>query len=342
MFAKYAQELERRKAAGTLRRLPEQAEFDLDFSSNDYLGLSQHPQVKAAAAEASLRYGVGSTGSRLVSGNLPLYEELEVRLAEHCGQEKALVFGGGFSANVGLLGCLMDRESDCFADRAVHASVLAGAQLSRARLRRFAHNDSVQLEKMLAASTAPRKFIVTESIFGMRGDRMHPELPQIAEKYGAFLYVDEAHSFGLEAGPQLPFKMGTFGKALGAFGGFCAASDLLCRYVLNTAPSFVYSTGLPPASVAALLEALKVLPTLDVGAPYRMARRFLPSAESHIVALEVADPIALSAYLASHSIRAVVIRPPTVPTAILRLNFTANHTEADVDRLKAALESYGT
>jgi len=245
----------------------------LNFSSNDYLGLARHPEVVAGASKYLHRYGAGATSSRLVCGTLECHAALEEALAAFKGYPASLAFSSGYAANTGLIGAIVGRDDLVFADKFSHASLVDGAVLSRATLRRFAHNDAGHLEKLLkAAAPGSRKLIVTESVFSMDGDLAPLEsLGQLAEEYGAMLLVDEAHALGV-FGPhgeglvasrglhrQVNLAVGTLSKALGSAGGFVACSRTMKEWLVNRARSFVYSTALPPAQAGAVLAAIGIL-----------------------------------------------------------------------------------
>ncbi len=334
----------------------------LNFSSNDYLGLARAPQVVEAAAAALRRWGAGATASRLVVGTLPCHAELENRLAQFKGYAAALVFGSGYLANAGTVAALVDRHDRVLADKLAHASLLDGACLSRAAIHRFQHNDVDHLAHLLnQKSGSGRDLIITESVFSMDGD-LAPlrEIARVAQEHGAMLLVDEAHATGiwgpggsglvgewrLQSGVGV--AMGTLSKALGAYGGFIAGSETLKRWLVNRARSFIFSTGLPPPCVGAVLGALDVLKKQPgMGAMLLrqadMFRKRLQAAGfntggslSQIVPVIIGDnqkTVAFARRLRSQGVLAVAIRPPTVPvgTARLRLSITLDHTPDDLE-----------
>ena len=325
----------------------------LSFSCNDYLGLSRHPMVEAAAIAAIERYGVGAGASRLVTGNHPLLFALEARLAAMKGTDDACVFGSGYLANVGALGVLAGRDDLILIDELAHACLHAGARLAGARTLRFRHNDAGHASALLAEHRRAHRhaLVVTETVFSMDGDRAPvAELAASADMHDAWLATDDAHGFGLDGGDHVtpvPLRMGTLSKAVGGYGGYLCASAPVVALMRTRARSFVYSTGLPPASAAAALAALDVIagdPTLRA-APRRKARRFthalgLPEAESAIVPLVLGAPeaaLAASAALERAGFLVTAIRPPTVPegTARLRFAFCALHEDEAIDRLAA-------
>lgn len=325
----------------------------VSFSCNDYLGLSQHPRVIAAAQEAVALHGAGAGGSRLVTGNHPVLGALETRLAAHKGKEAALVFGSGYLANLGITPALAGPGDLVLLDELSHACMWAGAKLSGARLLTFRHNDVADLTAMLASKRAEhrRALILTERVFSMDGDRAPmDDILTVARDFDAWTLVDDAHGLGIvEDGPRAPLEMGTLSKSLGSYGGYLCASRAVIDLLTSRARSFVYTTGLPPASAAAALEALVILEEEPerCARPLALARRFtarlgLPEAESAVVPVLVGDAqkaLDLSARLEGEGLLVVAIRPPTVPagSARLRVAFSAAHSEAQVDSLAEAV-----
>jgi 8-amino-7-oxononanoate synthase len=330
----------------------------LNFSSNDYLDLATDEQVKRRAIEAILRWGCGATASRLMCGTLEIHEQLEAALARWVGGDAGLVFGSGFATNVGLLFALVGREDVIFADRLSHASLIDGARLSGATLKRFAHNDPCALIRALDVTPCRRRrFIVTESVFSMDGDTAPlPELLELAARYEATLLVDEAHAIGVWGGGggrcralgcPADLTVGTLGKALGSHGGFVVCSAAMREYLVNRARSFIYSTALPPASVAAALAALERI-THDEAMGDRLldrARTFHRQLTeeglrvapfcSQILPVHVDDnqrAVALAERLRAAGLLVTAIRPPTVPTgtARIRLSVTLAHSPEDL------------
>jgi len=329
----------------------------ISFSCNDYLGLAQHPRVKAAAIAAVERYGAGAGASRLVTGDHPLLGQLEARLAGFKGTEAALVFGSGYLANIGVIPALAGPGDLVLLDELSHACMVSGARLSGARIVTFAHNDMNQLAELLAAERhhGAHALVLTERVFSMDGDQAPlPALLAIAQAYDAWTLVDDAHGLGVVAPDALaPLELGTLSKALGSLGGYLCASTPVIDLLKSRARSFVYATGLPPASAAAALAALDILDDEPERSrrPLTLARRFtaalgLAPAMSAIVPIPVGDAtraLALSAALAEQGMLVVAIRPPTVPpgTARLRVAFSAAHDEADVDALVQAMADVG-
>ncbi len=331
----------------------------LSFSCNDYLNLTQHPAIKQAAVAAIERYGAGSGASRLVTGNHPLYAELEARLARIKQTEAACVFGSGYLANVGIIPALAAKEDLILVDELSHACIWAGAQLSGATVAIYDHNDAGHAEELLTVHRPRhrRALIATDGVFSMDGD-LAPlfELAALAERFDAWLMSDDAHGLGVVGGGRgsafigehktnVPLQMGTLSKALGSYGGYLCASESVIDLIKTRARTLIYSTGLPPASVAAAIAALDLIesdPDL-VALPLAKARAFtshadLPEAQSPIVPIVIGEEkAALDAQrmLEGEGFLAVAIRPPTVPagTARLRFAFTAAHPEKEIERL---------
>lgn len=322
----------------------------LSFSCNDYLNLSQNLEIVEAAIAATRRFGVGACASRLVTGNHPLYAELEESLATAKGTQAACVFGSGYLANAGIIPVLAGAADMILIDELAHACIWAGATLSGARILRFRHNSANHAAEILAAHRAEHRhaLILTDHVFSMDGD-VAPvsELLKIAEEHTAWLMCDDAHGLGVVAyaGAKPPLQMGTLSKAIGGYGGYLCASAPVIDLIRNRARTFIYSTGLPPGTVAGAIGALKFIAKEPdyCARPLQLARRFtsavgLPDASSPIVALilgSAQNALEASRMLAEEGFLVTVIRPPTVPdgTARLRFTFTAKHPEAEVDRL---------
>jgi 8-amino-7-oxononanoate synthase len=335
----------------------------VSFSCNDYLGLSKHPDVVAASIDATRRFGVGAGSSRLVNGNHPLYGELERKLAALKGAEDCVVFGSGYLTNVGVMPALLGRSDLVLLDELCHNSLLTGAGLSGARALEFRHNDVDHAAELLAAERAAHRrcLLVTEGVFSMEGDLAPlPELAALAAESDAWLMTDDAHGLGVVGGGRgssfafdppvaVPLQMGTLSKAIGCYGGYLCTSRSVAELVRNRARSFVYSTGLPPATVAAAIRALELIATDTelVRRPLERAREFtaaldLAPATSAIVSLVMGSAeraLAASESLRSAGFLVAAIRPPTVPagTARLRVTFSAAHTREQVAALAAAV-----
>jgi 8-amino-7-oxononanoate synthase len=322
----------------------------LSFSCNDYLGLSQHPALKTAAIAAIERHGVGAGASRLVTGDHPLYGELESRLARLKGTEAACVFGSGYLANAGIAPALIGRGDLILLDELSHSSLWTGARLSRAEVLAFRHNDLGHAADLLKQHRAQhqRALLVTEGVFSMDGDRAPlTELAALAREFNAWLMVDDAHDldFARATSSGVPLCIGTLSKALGSYGGYLCASQPVIDLIRNRARTLIYSTGLPPPVVAAAIAAIDLIEREPdrLAQPLAKAQAFtraagLPSAQSAIVPVvigEASAALAASQLLEAEGYLAVAIRPPTVPegTARLRLSFSAAHPDAEVARL---------
>ena len=339
----------------------------VNFSSNDYLSLANHPRLRAAAHAAIDAWGVGSGASPLVSGHQRVHEEAEERFARFCGLPRALMFPSGYAANLGIVAALADREAEVFGDRLNHACLHDGALLSRAKYTRYRHLDVEGLERALAASACAVKVIATDSVFSMDGD-VAPltELVRLAETHGAWLVVDDAHGvgvlgtkghgalehFGLSS-PRLVY-MATLGKALGGYGAFAAGCAEAIEWLLQRARTLIYSTALPPMAAAVAIAAMDVVDE----EPERVVRlrSLIESFRAHAATAGLPrstsrtaiQPIVLgdsnpamdaSARLAERGFLVPAIRPPTVPegTARLRVSLCADHAPADVERLANAI-----
>ncbi|MDX2073755.1 MAG: aminotransferase class I/II-fold pyridoxal phosphate-dependent enzyme [Alphaproteobacteria bacterium] len=329
----------------------------LSFSCNDYFGLSQHPHVIEAAIEASKKYGTGAGASRLVSGNHPLYGELEARLARAKGTEAALIFGSGYLANLGVIPALMGKNDLILADKVIHACMIDAAKLSDATTLRFAHNNMAHLRLLLEANRAEHQhcLILTETVFSMDGDRAPmAELKELAQEFDAWVMSDDAHGMFVTAQPERAgIQMGTLSKTLGSYGGYVCGSRTLVEYLQTAARSVIYSTGLPPAAIAAAIAAMELLENdAELCArPFANAIYFtqllgIKEAESAIVPVileESEKALAASEFLASHGYYVAAIRPPTVPenTARLRFAFSALHTREQIEKVAALLLENG-
>lgn len=339
----------------------------VNFCSNDYLGLANHPEVIAAFKRGVDQYGVGSGSAHLICGHSHAHHALEDELAAFTGRERALLFSTGYMANLGAISALVGRGDSVLEDRLNHASLLDGGLLSGARFQRYQHNQLDDLQARLAASKG-KALIVSDGVFSMDGDlALLPELADLAEQHGAGLLIDDAHGFGVLGAngggvvehfglsqQQVPILMGTLGKAFGTFGAFIAGSDSLIEYLIQKARTYVFTTAMP----AAVAEATRVSLRLLQQEAWRrqhlqvLISRFRAGAEQQGLQLMASataiQPIILgdseSALLASQRLLAQgfwvsAIRPPTVPagTARLRITFSSLHTEQQVDALLEAL-----
>lgn len=344
----------------------------LNFASNDYLGLAGNPEIARAMADGAMQWGAGSGASHLVSGHLAPHEALEKEIAAFTGFPRALTFSTGYLANLAVTPTLAGRGDAVFADKLNHASLIDAMQLAKsqgAETQRYPHNDMAALEKMLAASSAPTKIIVSDAVFSMDGDLAPlPLLFALAEQYDAWLVIDDAHGFGvlgahgkgslahfnLPASPRI-LLMGTLGKAAGVGGAFVAGSQTAIEYLLQKGRSYIFTTATPPAIACALSKSLQLIAQGDHLRANLMARiaqlrdglaglpwQLLPSITA-IQPLIVGDneaTVALSKGLWERDLWVPAIRPPTVPkdTARLRISVSAAHTAADIDQLINALK----
>ena len=344
----------------------------VNFCSNDYLGLADFPDVTKAFIRGAQHYGVGSGASHLVTGHSAVHHALEEELAEFTGRERALLFSTGYMANLGVIAALAGRDDWVFADRLNHASLLDGARLSGARLKRYPHADLEALRGLMEPSQSKASLVMTDGVFSMDGDLAPlPELAGVAEAAGACLMVDDAHGlgvvgasgrgvvehFGLTAA-EVPILIGTFGKAFGTSGAFVAGSHDLIDYLIQRCKLYIYTTALPPA-VAEATRASLALVIADAWRReklHRLIKRFrsgcaelglrlLPSATpiQPIILGENDKALKASQALLDQGFFVTAIRPPTVPegTARLRVTFSADHEEEDVERLLEALGNLG-
>lgn len=340
----------------------------VDASSNDYLGLARHPELIARSRDWTDAWGAGARASRLVTGTLDLHERVEAKLAGLKGTEAALIFNSGYQANSAVLPALFDRmllggAPMVFTDRLIHASLHRGCAVAGVRQIRFRHNDLDHLEDLLKARAGKSgtRFIVTESVYSMDGDRVDLEgLCGLAERYGAALYVDEAHATGVlgpkgmgltgEQPGRVEVIMGTFSKALGGFGAYVAGSRALRDYLVNRCGGLIYSTALPPGVLGAMDAALDLVPEMGTE-----RRRLHDNAEQLRVALADAGlsigqsstqivpaiiggeaaTLDASRALEEAGVLGIAIRPPTVPKGTSRIRFalSADHGKTAMTRI---------
>ena len=342
------------------------------FSSNNYLGLANHPALKQAAQEAIEKYGCGSGASRLISGSMTIHHELEQRLATLKKTEAALVFPTGYHANIGVLSALMGPGDTILSDSLNHASIIDGCRLSRADTRVYRHADTAHLSELLQACPATgRRLIVTDSVFSMDGD-LAPlaEIVSLAQQYDSWVMVDEAHATGV-FGPhgsglveelgltgQVDIQMGTLGKALGCVGAFVAGSHALIDWLVNRARSFIYTTAIPPAMAAAVLAALDIVEheperrqqlwdnTRELADGLRSLGYTLGATRSQILPViigEAGETMAVAEAILQRGVFAHGIRPPTVPEGTSRIRVTpmATHTSEHLSRTLDAFAAAG-
>ena len=337
------------------------------FCSNDYLGLASDPRLIAAAREGAERYGVGAGASHLILGHAAAHHALEEALAQFVRLPRALLFSTGYMANLGIVTALAGREDAVFADRLNHASLNDAVLLSRARFKRYAHGDLTMLERLLAASAARRKLVVSDAVFSMDGDIAPvPELLRLCERHDAWLLLDDAHGFGVlgAAGAgvlqhygiasERIIYMATLGKAAGVFGAFAAGQADLIETLVQRARPYIYTTATPPLLAHVLLASLEII----AGETWRREllaqlinrlkqgvaglRWALMPSDTAIQPLVIGandEALRVSAALAERGVLVPAIRPPTVPqgSARLRISLSAAHSHDDVARLTQSL-----
>lgn len=341
----------------------------VNFSSNDYLGLSRDWRVLRSVTTALQEYGSSATSARLVSGNFAIHQRLQEQLAQLKATEASLLFGAGYLANISTIASLLGRHDVAITDKLCHASLIDGVVQSRAKHLRFRHNDIEHLQQQLIAagqgSDNSRVYIIVESVYSMDGD-IAPlaEIFELAIEHRAVVIVDEAHAIGVfgrgrgvivDVSSQLELiQTATLSKAFAAYGGVCFASETVCRFLTNKARSFIFNTGLPPASAAAALAALEIIQSDETAGQrllakagsfaQRLAELGLPvgNSRSQIIPIAVGDnqlALRAAAMLLERGILAVAIRPPTVPegSARLRLSICASHTQNDLEQAAVAL-----
>ena len=347
-------------------------EHFLSFCSNDYLGLANHPDLIATMQSAAQASGVGSGASNLITGHHRYHDNLEKQLAKFVQMPAALLFSTGYMANIGVISALMGRNDAVFADKLNHACLNDGAFLSRATFHRFPHNDVVALEALLKTSTAKHKLIAADAVFSMDGDMAPlPEYLSLCEKYDAYLYVDDAHGFGVlgEHGqgtlnhfnlksPRI-IMMATLGKAAGVAGAFVAGEQVVIEYLIQKANSYVYSTPAPPALSATLSTSVSLIEQGDhLRSHLRTLIAYLKDnlnskkwqlmpSDTAVQPLVVGgnhEALALSEYLQSCGVLVPAIRPPTVPvgTSRLRISLSAAHSIEDIQKLIKVLHQAET
>jgi 8-amino-7-oxononanoate synthase len=339
----------------------------LAFSSNDYLGLASHPQLKTALQQGTKKYAVGSGASHLVTGHSQAHAELEKALASYTGRERALLFSTGYMANLGVITSIIGRHDAVFLDKLNHASLVDAAILSRAKLERYPHNNMQILESLLKKSQAQHKLIITDGVFSMDGNLSKlPKIVELANSYQAWVMVDDAHGLGVLGNSgrgtlekygltenDVPILMGTLGKSFGVFGAFVAGSELLIETLIQTARSYIYTTALPPA-IAEAAHASLIIAQQETwrrqhlhelikyfrlsAADFPLMSSFTPIQPIILGSSETA--LAVSSALYKRKIIVTAIRPPTVPqgTARLRITLSALHQKYQIDELINALK----
>lgn len=345
--------------------------FFSDFSSNDYLSISKHPYLKKKSKEFTEKYGTGGQASRLLSGNFEYHVLLEEQIAKLKNKEAGLILGNGYITNTSVIPALITREDVIFADKFVHASIIDGVILSRAKFFRFHHNDMNHLEELLKRERKNYKsmLIITESVFSMDGDKAPlSDIIKLKEKHNGLLYVDEAHATGifgktgaglieyLDLSDKCDIIMGTFGKALGSYGAYIATSKLIKKYLINKARGFIFSTALPPPIVGASIAGIELLEK----EPYRRKKLLENSnylrnkliktglnviGDSQIIPVVIGDvekTIKTAKLLRENGFYILPIRPPTVPdnSSRLRLSLIYDHSIEILDKLARLLKGY--
>ncbi|MBZ4686414.1 MAG: 8-amino-7-oxononanoate synthase [Clostridiales bacterium] len=342
------------------------------LSSNNYLGLTEHPEIKASARKAVAKWGTGAGGSRLTTGNLRLFEKLENAIARFKKTEAAIIFNNGYMANLGVITALTGKKDVVISDELNHASIIDACRLSRAEKKIYRHKDMVNLEKILQQTQEyRRRLIVTDGVFSMDGDIAPlPEIIAIAQKYDALVMVDDAHAtgvlgkrgagtaeyFNLEG--RMLIQMGTLSKALGSAGAYVAGQRELIDYLRNKARSFIFSTALPPAAIGAAIAAIRIIEqNPEILEKLRANARYLRSGlqkqgyrllaqESPIIPILIGDnqkTMQITQALLERGVFAPGIRPPTVPpnTSRIRVTVMATHTKDDLDLALHAFNQVG-
>jgi 8-amino-7-oxononanoate synthase len=343
----------------------------LMFGSNNYLGLTTHPEVKAAAAAAIEQYGTGCSGSRMLNGTMDLHVRLEEELARFMKRDAALVFGTGFQTNLGALSTIAQKGDVIVADRNIHASILDGCLASFARTTRFRHNDMVDLEQVLAGLQPDEgRLIVVDGVFSMEGDTANlAEIVRLARCYSARIYVDEAHAIGvlgdngrgtaehLGVEADIDIVMGTFSKSFASIGGFIASREDVIDYIKHHSRAFVYSASLAPANAAAVLKAIEIIErepkrrerVRDIGLTLRRELSLmgfkLLDGFTPIVPVVVDDEELVCRFfweLMNAGIYTNPVLAPAVSHSLIRISCMATHTDGQVERLLGSMRSIGT
>jgi 8-amino-7-oxononanoate synthase len=332
------------------------------IGSNNYLGLTHHPEVKEAAIKAIEKYGTGCTGSRFLNGNLNIHEELEVELAKYLGHEKALVFSTGMQANLGALSALCGPKDLMLFDSENHASILDASRLAMGTTFKYKHNDMNSLEEVLShnISRFSRVIIVADGVFSMTGDIMKlPETVALAKKYGAYVYVDDAHGLGV-MGPQgrgtmnhfnlqheVDFNMGTFSKSFASIGGVISGNKDAMDYVQHVARSFMFSASMPPSAVATVSKCLEIVQRDDsiltnLWSNVEFMRNGFKELGFHtygsqtpIIPIFIGDDmkaLQITKFLETNGVFATPVLPPAVPKgeALIRTSYMASHNKKDL------------
>ncbi len=337
--------------------------YQIMIGSNNYLGLTHHPYVKEAAIKAIEKYGTGCTGSRFLNGNLAIHEELEEKLAKYLGHEKALVFSTGMQSNLGALSALCGPKDLMIFDSENHASIIDASRLALGTTFKYKHNDMQSLESVLESNIDRfnRVIIVADGIFSMTGDILNlPEVVRLAEKYGAYVYVDDAHGLGV-LGPKgqgtmhhfnladkVDFNMGTFSKSFATIGGVVSGSKDAMDYVKHTARSFMFSASMPPSAVATVSACLDVVESDDsilaslwsnvefMRNGFKELGFYTYNSKTPIIPIFIGDDLKamqVTKYLNENGVFATPVAPPAVPKgeALIRTSYMASHDRKDLE-----------
>lgn len=339
----------------------------LNFSSNDYLGLSNDPELLKAATRAVRRFGVGAGSARLLAGGTILHDKLEQLISEFKSSEAALLFNSGHSANIGIIPAISSEGDVLFSDERNHATIIDGCRLSKAKTIVYRHRDVCHLDKLIRKEEGKRKFVITDSVFSMDGD-IAPlkDLREVCSIHGALLYVDDAHGtgvlgngrgalahFGIKP-EQWILQMGTFSKALGSFGAFAAGDKGIIQWLSNAARSFIFSTTLPPCIISASIAAVSLVMKKNkfVRALWQNRNSLIKRLEAigyrttsetpilPIITRDLDEAFRLSSFLFKRGIYAPAIRPPTVREPRVRISVSAAHTEGELDLLCESLKKF--
>jgi 8-amino-7-oxononanoate synthase len=339
--------------------------------SNNYLGLTNHPKVKEAAIEAVRKYGSGCAGSRFLNGTLDIHVQLEDKLAAFMRKEAALVFSTGFQVNLGVISAIAGKDDLLVIDKMDHASIIDGARLSYAEVRKFRHNDMGDLERVLSESNGKGKLVVVDGVFSMEGDiAALPEIVRLSKKYGARLMVDDAHGIGVLGGTgrgtaehfgledEVDLIMGTYSKSLASIGGFVAGSEEVVHYIKHFARPLIFSASPPPSTVASVSAALDIIESEPERIERlgeitrRMLRGFkelgfeVGPSQTPIIPIIVGDNVTafkMAMMLQEEGVFANVAVPPAVPNgkSLIRTSYMATHTDEHLDAVLRAFEKVG-
>lgn len=335
------------------------------IGSNNYLGLTHHPYVKEAAIKAIEKYGTGCTGSRFLNGNLNIHEELDVKLAEYLGHEAAIVFSTGMQANLGALSALCGPKDLMLFDSENHASIIDSSRLSLGTTFKYKHNDMSSLEELLESNVSRfnRVIIVADGVFSMTGDIMKlPEVIALAKKYGAYVYVDDAHGIGVmgpegrgtmhhfELAKEVDFNMGTFSKSFASIGGVISGSRDSIDYIRHSARSFMFSASMPPAAVATVSACIDMVTTDEsilknlwdnvtfMRNGFKDLGFYTYGSQTPIIPIFIGDDmkaLKMTKFLEAHGVFCTPVLPPAVPKgeALIRTSYMSSHNKTDLSKV---------